>query len=146
MRDFQRQSYIGERPIQLFWRWKDWPIREQDWLKVIYVPDIYNQITQHPLLVRWLWRTSLMVCVCDTRQKLAQDGKTDLDTTSGLETIRQEQTHLFSMFVFYPWQISQPTMSTDPLEAVPGQDVQGFRTIKNWMQAKTTVRMSGRLI
>ncbi len=44
-----RDSRVDDWPMTLLWRWADWPMREQDWLEVIYVPDIFNQITRHPL-------------------------------------------------------------------------------------------------
>lgn len=48
--------------LKFFRRRENWPVGEQDWLEVIYVPDIFNQITQHPL--QFDYHDAVLRCAC----------------------------------------------------------------------------------
>lgn len=61
-----RDSQMSKWPMKFFWRWGNWPMGEQVWLEVIYAPDIFNQITQHPLRCDYCDAQSSFLCAWES--------------------------------------------------------------------------------
>lgn len=106
-----RDSRVNKWPMKCFWRWEDWPMREEDWLEVIYVPDIFNQITRHPLRCDYCDAQSWFlcvkrVCVCVCLLFHFSQGNSSCGTKSEIRNYQTGKQHVFLFYILYDSLIS----------------------------------------